>query len=274
MAYGQEQQFRVTAPVANVRLEATTSSPVVTQVKAGTVLKVIDENSGWVKVALPPEGGFERVGYISKSLGVLENAPAAIAPVPVLEMKPKQTYQPEPAPRSYLSPASAENPKEAWIQTKPAMMTDQSKKPGQFGIGIQLGVNPSGISPSVLYDFKASPATIRGLFGFGTGWSVLGAQGLYRFSTTSTSDSSVAVVPYIGGGLIVLNVNYGSWTGSQSFTGFLGSGGMFVTFKSLPAVRFSAELNVPVYNYGRYSQPVLYGAYLGLGGHYFFPQSK
>lgn len=276
-AHAQEQQqFRVTtARGAVIRAQPTTSSERMGVVPTGTILKVVDATADWVKVLYTPPGGNERAGYVSRTLGFVEKfatpdptpAPAPKIDTPAVE--PASPQVPPAATPPTVSPVPADQP------VAPTPKAAQRSEPGQFGLGLQLGINPGGVVPSILYDLKNRPVSIRGLFDFGTGYSAFGAQALYRFSNLSDSASSAAIVPYVGGGLVLLNVDYGSpLGGSQTFTGFLGSGGVFFTFKSLPSVRFSAEVNVPIYSYGTFGQPVLYGAFLGLGGHYFFPSSR
>lgn len=277
----EAQQFVVTATHgAVIRAEPSTSSGRIAVVPKDTVLEVVAVlNTEWVQVIMPATG---QKGYIYRTLGLVHRAegnghgtassapaPASQAAVPSSASTPPSNHQSTPTPAP-VSPTPSSNPAPA---SAPSAVKAPHTEPGQFGVGLQLGVNPGGAEPSILYDLKHQPLTIRGLFNFGSGWSAFGAQGLFRFQNKGSS-SGTAIVPYVGGGLFLINVDYGLLGGSQRFTGFLGSGGIFFTFHSLPSVRFSAEINVPVYSYGTFAQPALSGIYFGLGGHYFFPTSR
>lgn len=266
-AAAQEQVFQVTATRgAVIRAEPSTSSARLTVVAKETILTVVAVNGDWVKVRLSEVPLKE--GYIYKTLGFVKSA-ADIAPVPApTPVEPK----PVPVPRTEPVPASEQptpTPKRPVAPVLPVAAPVQGR--GQFGLGGQVAFT-GGIAPSVLYDLKSYPATIRGMADFGTGYSAFGVQGLYRFKTNPDPNASVTIEPYVGGGLTFVNIDFGI-LGSQSFRGFLGSGGVFFTFRALPNVRWSAEINLPVYNTGTFG-PAVYGTYLGLGGHYFFPKGK
>jgi hypothetical protein len=141
-------------------------------------------------------------------------------------------------------------------------------EPGPFGVGAEVGVNPGGIEPSVLYDFNKS-FTLRGMVDLGSGYSAVAGQLLYRFILRD-QPQRVRLTPYAGGGPILVTVDYGGPIGSQGFTGLLASGGLFITVKTIPHWRFSGDLNAPLYRHSGFPQPGLYGLYLGAGAHYFF----
>jgi hypothetical protein len=143
-----------------------------------------------------------------------------------------------------------------------------SNQPGPFGVGADVGVNPGGIEPGVLYDFNKS-LTLRGMVDLGSGYSAITGQLLYRF-VLRDQPQRVTLTPYVGGGPILVIVDYGGPVGSHGFTGLLASGGLFITVKTIPHWRFSGDLNAPLYRYSGFPQPVLHGLYLGAGAHYFF----
>ena len=96
----QQQQFRVTSEVVNVRLAPTTTSAVVAKVRAGDILSVVKDAGDWVEVQLPAQDGLRREGYIYKRLGALEAAPA-----------PALTQAPQPTDAASAEPPAMEAPK-------------------------------------------------------------------------------------------------------------------------------------------------------------------
>jgi hypothetical protein len=149
-------------------------------------------------------------------------------------------------------------------QTRPAPPTRQ---PGPFGVGAEVGVDLGGIEPSVLFDFNKS-FTLRGMVELGSGYSAVTGQLLYRFALRH-QPQRVTLTPYVGGGPILVTVDYGGRVGSHSFAGLLASGGLFITVKRIPHWRFSGDLNAPLYRYRGFPQPG-YSVYLAAGAHYFF----
>ena len=260
----EKQEFTiktVSGQSVRVHAKADINSPQVASIPSGTTVLVLAVEDAWVKINVPATN---IVGYVSKSLGQLKLAtpvesdpvqPRPAAPMP--QPRPKPTPQAEPAKPVAPTPVPA----------------TQSEEHRQFGVGLLFAGGIGGVEPSVLYDLKSHPVSVRGLVNFGTGWSAFGVQGLYRFKDATNPSGTVNFVPFVGGGLTIVNIDYGQLLGSQSFKGFLGSGGVFVTFKSLPAIRFSAELDLPVYSTGTFG-PAVYGTSLGLGAHYLFPQGK
>ena len=259
----EKQEFTVktvSGQSVRVHAKADINSPQIASIPSGTTVLVLAVEDAWVKVNVPATN---IVGYVSKSLGQLKLAtPVESNPVQPRPAAPVPQTKPEPEPAPQAAPVVKQE------ASKPAPVS-QTDGQGQFGVGALFGVGLGGVEPSVLYDLKKYPVSIRGLVNFGTGWSAFGVQGLYRFKDVTNSSASVTVVPFVGGGLTVINIDYGQLLGSQSFKGFLGSGGVFVTLKSLPAIRFSAELDLPVYSTGTFG-PAVYGTSLGLGAHYFF----
>lgn len=78
------QSVRVTSQRANVRLNPSTTSPVIATMPAGTVLDVESREGDWYRVSLPPDpSGFRRIGFLH--LSVVEpwksnDTPATVEP--------------------------------------------------------------------------------------------------------------------------------------------------------------------------------------------------
>jgi hypothetical protein len=147
-----------------------------------------------------------------------------------------------------------------------------SNQPGPFGVGAEMGFNPEGevgfnpggIEPSILYDFKRS-FTLHGMVDLGSGYSAVTGQLLYRF-VLRDQPQRVRLTPYAGGGPILITVDYGGPIGSHGFTGLLASGGVFITVKTIPRWRFSADLNTLLYRHSGFPQPAFYGLWTFLRG--------
>ena len=269
-AFGQELQFRVTVQVANIRLEPTTSSSVIGQAKAGTVLKVIEAGE-WVRVSLPAEGGFEKVGYILARLGNLETVQKAqvqstprVASLAREDPAQATPVQPEVNSKSPSSP-EVKDPGSA-SQTVRQVQSQKRTGPGKFGVGINLAATPGGAVPSILYDLT-DRVTLNAALGLYTGVTGVTGELLYRFPRPpKNSPSEVSFEPYVGGGLIFVSVNPGFGI-SKSYTGFIGSGGTFLTFRKIPRWRFSGDINFVQFNVERIS---VAGLGIRLGFHYFF----
>lgn len=269
---GQNQEFRVTTSHgAVVRAQPTTTSEKLAIALVDMVLPVVAVQGDWVEVSMA-DG---KVGYIFKTLGFVEKVPATSSG-PSDGAMPPATATPTPASVHVVTtPTPKAEPKpKAQVRAVPvAMPVKTPTTPGQFGVGAELGV-AGGIAPSVLYDMRSRPLAVRGLFDFGTGYSAFAVQGLYRFKNAHADpNATVSWEPFIGAGLTFVNLDFGV-LGSQSVKGFVGSGGVFFTLKSLPSVRFSAEIDLPVYNTGNLLGTAVYGTSFGLGAHYFFSQGK
>lgn len=138
-------------------------------------------------------------------------------------------------------------------------------KPRRFGVGLYLGAAPGGVAPSVLYDLT-DRVTLNAALGLYTGVTGVTGELLYRFPQPSKSPASdVAFEPYLGGGLMLVSVDYG--LGSESFTGFIGSGGTFLTVSKIPRWRFSGDINLVRFNVGYIA---VSGVGIRLGAHYMF----
>ena len=75
----QAQTVQVSTAQANVRLEPNRTSMVVARPPVGTILEVVGVSGDWVQVKLPKDSsGFDRVGYILKSLTKATTTPASV----------------------------------------------------------------------------------------------------------------------------------------------------------------------------------------------------
>lgn len=140
--------------------------------------------------------------------------------------------------------------------------------PGRFGAGLQMAAAPGGAVPSILYDLN-DRLTVNGAVGFYYG-AATGFMGelLYRFPRPPTNTPSEAVFePYLGGGVILVSVRSAFRVGQGTYTGFVGSGGTFLTFSKIPRWRFSGDINLVQFNV---EGIVISGAGIRIGFHYFF----
>lgn len=69
----EQKKLRVIVEKANIRLEPTTQSPIMLSVGVGTLLKLIEKVDNWYKIIVKDKEGFERMGYIYKTLVVTIN---------------------------------------------------------------------------------------------------------------------------------------------------------------------------------------------------------
>ncbi len=123
--------------------------------------------------------------------------------------------------------------------------------------------------PSVQYNIT-SKLTVRGLATIGSGFSFLGGELLFRFPTGREAGSSaVRVQPYLGGGVVVVNVDY-SILGSKSFTGLMGSGGIFLRFRRNAHWQPYAEMTLIQFSLGEFTEPAVRGLGATIGFHYYF----
>lgn len=151
--------------------------------------------------------------------------------------------------------------------TQAAAAQPASPSKPRLGAGLYLGAAPGGVAPSVLYDLN-DRVTLNAALGLYTGVTGLAGELLYRFPQPPKSPASdVAFEPYLGGGLMLVSVDYGLLD-SQSFTGFIGSGGTFMTVSKIPRWRFSGDLNLVRFNNVGYI--AVSGIGIRLGAHYMF----
>ncbi len=263
----QERQFRIKVPVANIRLEPTTSSPVIGQVKVGTVLEVIEEAGDWVRIYLPTrEGDSRRVGYIYKPLGAIEVLKTYSEPEPIIS---EPEVQAPAKPPVAIKPPIAVEPVPSSNKVEPLLR--QTKTAGRFGVGLSMGFAPGGLGgvPTVLYDVNNRNSVV-GMFMFVTGASAVSGGWLYRFPPQDLPQSFF-FEPFLGGGLSLVSIDFGPFFDRGSYTGFFGTGGAFLRFPKYPHWRVSGALYLTQFNIGEgFSSPALRGIGMAVGFAYFF----
>ena len=94
-------QVRVLVTKANIRLEPTTDSTIITAAPRGTLLDADPIEGNWYRVYLPPNAsGVVVSGYIHMNLvEVVEGSPAAVQKKPVRQKKPAREVSSQPVPR-------------------------------------------------------------------------------------------------------------------------------------------------------------------------------
>ncbi|HZZ99688.1 MAG TPA: hypothetical protein VFK07_03200 [Candidatus Paceibacterota bacterium] len=232
MASAQTQQFHITSPTANVRLDATTKSQVIDQVHAGAILPVISAEGNWVKVQLPARDGIKRVGFIYLNLGSLElvaskpdtSAPAEDAVPAKLESKPAPAKEVKTEESNVKRTSAKKQPPvplarvEKPEKESPAQLpVNLYGVPHTFGLGAQAGGFTFGLGANIRY-------WSRGRFGFQLGISHFGfgdtdnttpgiaasskvssiqiaPSVIYRFGNPPEPDDTFVAEPYVGGGL-------------------------------------------------------------------------
>lgn len=141
------------------------------------------------------------------------------------------------------------------------------KEPGKFGAGLFWGLSPGGAAPAILYDLT-DRVTLSAALGLYTGVTGMMGELLYRFTRPlKNPPSDVFFEPYLGGGLILVSVSPGFGANSDSFTGFIGSGGTFMTIRKIPRWRFSGGISLVQFNVEGIA---VAGIGTRLGFHYFF----
>lgn len=136
--------------------------------------------------------------------------------------------------------------------------------PGRFGIGANASLIYGGLAPGVLYDLN-DRLTASGALGLYSGVTGFTGELLYRLpGLIKNQPSEVFFEPYFGGGLGLISV---SWDSGSPYVGFIGSGGVFVTLKKTPRVRFSGNVNFIWLDIDTVS---VAGGGIKFGLHYFF----
>lgn len=259
-ASAQGQVFKVSVQAANIRLEPTTDSQVIGRAVIGEILTVVSQNRDWIKVVVDGK----REGYILGRLGSMETIQAASTPAPVPAPAIKVRKEPAPvvvtAPPLSPAPVRTETTQTTQVAAKPSSKSN----PGRFGVGLNLAAIPGGVTPGVLYDVS-DRVTVSGAVGIYPGVTAVLGEVLYGFPRPPDPKSDYVFRPYVGGGLILVSVDYRF--GSESFTGFMGSGGTFMTVKKIPHWRFSGDLSLVHFNVEGIS---VSGIGLRLGAHYMF----
>ena len=178
----------------------------------------------------------------------------------------KESVVSESPKKSELPPARPQQVPPSPTQVRNPSIPNQSG-PGRFGAGLNLSAAPGGAVPSILYDLN-DRLTVNGAFGFYTGATGVMGELLYRFPRPPKNPpADVVFEPYVGGGLVFVSVRYRFGLASESYTGFVGSGGTFLTFREIPRWRFSGDLNLTQFSVEGIT---VSGMGIRLGFHYFF----
>lgn len=101
IGYAAKIQVRVLVTKANIRLEPSTDSTIITAAPRGTLLDAEPLEGNWYRVYLPPNAsGVVVSGYIHMNLvEVVDTSPAAVQKQPVSQKKPAREVSSQPAPR-------------------------------------------------------------------------------------------------------------------------------------------------------------------------------
>ncbi len=263
-------RFTISVQTANIRSLPSIGSPVIGRAEKGAELQIIGRQEGWLEVVFTDGSGSKKVGYVAAWLGNMKKVqvpgtvtavqaerPVQATPVvPVVAAPPAQEW----LERNYsASQATSKTAQTTQVAVQPASQSD----PHRFGVGIFLGTALGGVAPSVLYDMsdRITLNVALGLYAVKTNMT---GELLYGFPQPANPKSDVTFKPYVGGGLVVVLVNYG--VGSGSHAGLGGSGGTFLTVKKIPKWRFSGDLNLVHFNGNAGDSSIG----LRLGAHYFF----
>jgi len=178
------------------------------------------------------------------------------------------------APDSGTSATPAAIPFQIAPTIEPAARDETPDTPGRFGIGLNFAAIPGGAIPGILYDATDRLTLKAALVFYYAGYDryrdahSTGFMGelLYRFpQPPKNPPSDVVFEPYVGGGLIFGSASMGRH--SESFSGFIGSGGTFITFRKIPHWRFSGDFNLVQV---KVENVTCGGTGIRLGAHYFF----
>jgi hypothetical protein len=294
-----QQEFRVTAVRANIRQQPSAASQVIGQAVKGSEFAVLADLGSWIGIELE-SAPTPRIGYIHRTLGVVEAAHQATVPVTTVETShdaaPAASHTAEgPAASPVSSPEPVAPSRDTVVATvRPASQVSTITAPAptrRLGIGGRAGGFSFGLGASARLwhsdhfgvELQFSHYGIGETQSYGgitasahVGVTQFAPLALYRFAPADDDDDTT-VVPYVGGGMNFYRSTtttsasgFGSTdheSTSQLSKGIVVLGGAEVRFKSAPRLTVSGDL-------GYYQTATPFGVSIGglswsLSGHWY-----